>query len=98
MRRSRLLMEFEAIAEKLGVQVVREKLLGSRGGLCRVYDQHLLFLERNLTEGEQVEVFVTALSRFPLGDIQMLPRVRDLLTRSHDGKQQEVSQGTVNEH
>jgi len=80
MRSSRLLMELEGLAEKMGIQVIHEKLSQSRGGLCRLHDEYLLFVEKNLSEDDQVQVLVSALSRFPLDDIQMLPAVRDLLT------------------
>ena len=83
MRSSKILMELEALAEKLSIQVVYEKLSQSRSGLCRLYDQHILFVERNLDEDEKVQVFVSALSRFPLEDIAMLPGIRDLVREHH---------------
>jgi len=79
MRGTRLLMELEAAAAKLAIQVVHEKLLGTRSGLCRLRDQHLLFVDKRLRTEEQIEVFLTALSRFPLENLQLLPRVRELL-------------------
>ena len=79
MQDTRILMELEALAERLGIEVIHEKLSQSRGGLCRLHDQHMLFIERNLNEDEQVQVLVNALSRFPLDDIQMLPGIRHLL-------------------
>ena len=83
MRSTKILMELEALAEKLGIQVIYEKLSRSRSGLCRLYDQHMLFVERNLDEDEQVQVFVSALSRFPLKDIAMLPGIRNLVLEYH---------------
>ena len=79
MQGTKILMELEALAEKLGIEIIHEKLSQSRSGLCRLYDQHMLFIERNLNEDEQVQVLVTALSRFPLDDIQVLPGIRHLL-------------------
>ena len=79
MRSTRLLMELEGLAEKMGIQVIHEKLSQSRGGLCRLHDEYLLFVEKNLSEDEQVQLLVSALSRFPLDDIHMLPAIRDLL-------------------
>jgi hypothetical protein len=72
-------MELESAAARLGIQVVHEKLPGSRSGLCRLRDQLLLFVDKRLRTEEQIEVFLTALSRFPLEDLQLLPRVRELL-------------------
>ena len=78
MRSSRLLGELEALAEKLGVEVVYERLPRCRSGLCRVNSQYLLFVDRALPEDAQVDVFVAALSRFPLDDLQVLPYVRQI--------------------
>jgi len=83
MRSTKILMELEALAEKLGIQVIYERLPQSRSGLCRLYDQHMLFVERNLYEDEKVQVFVSALSRFPLENIAMLPGIRDLVMEYH---------------
>jgi hypothetical protein len=79
MRGTRLLMELESAAARLGIQVVHEKLPGTRSGLCRLRDQHLLFVDKRLRTEEQIEVFLTALSRFSLENLQLLPRVRELL-------------------
>jgi len=78
MRAARLLGELEALAEKLGVEVVYERLPSCRSGLCRVNNQYLLFVDRALPEDAQVDVFISALSRFPLDDLQVLPFVREI--------------------
>ena len=78
MRASRLLGELEALAEKLGVEVVYERLSRCRSGLCRVNGEYLLFVDRALPEDAQVDVFISSLSRFPLDDLQVLPYVREL--------------------
>ena len=78
MRSSRLLGELEALAEKLGVEVVYERLPRCHSGLCRLNNQYLLFVDRALPEDAQVDVFVAALSRFSLDDLQVLPYVRQI--------------------
>ena len=90
MRSTKILMELEALAEKLGIQVIYERLSQSCSGLCRLYDQHMLFVERNLDEDEQVQVFISALSRFPLDDIQMLPRIRHLFIENYRTNQTHI--------
>jgi hypothetical protein len=79
MRHSKVLMELEALAEKLGIQVIQERLPKSRSGLCRLRDQYMLFIERSLEEEEKVQVMAGALSRLPLDNTQMLPGIRQLL-------------------
>ena len=79
MRNTKVLMELEALAEKLGIQVIQERLTKARSGLCRLRDQYMLFIERNLEEEDKVEVMAGALSRFPLDNTQMLPGIRQML-------------------
>jgi len=79
MRKTKVLMELEALAEKLGIQVIQEKLPKTRSGLCRLRDQYMLFIERNLEEEDKVRVMASALSRFPLDNTQMLPGIREIL-------------------
>ena len=90
MRNTQLLMELEALAERLGIQVIHEKLPQSRGGLCRLHDQYILFIEKNLSDGEQVDLFVSALSRFPLEHFHVLPRVRQLLATDSFASQAQI--------
>lgn len=97
-------MELESTAARLGIQVLREKLFGTRSGLCRVHDQYLLFIERRLKTEEQIEVLIVALSRFPLENLPLLPRVRELLEqyRAEEGAGEksrlEVKHGLRGEH
>jgi hypothetical protein len=86
MRNSKLLMELESLAEKLDVQVTYEKLFPSRSGLCRLHDKYILFVDSRLREDERVQVFITAFSDFPLDNLQVLPRIRQLLETSHPEK------------
>ena len=87
MRKTKVLMELEALAEKLGIQVIQEKLPKTRSGLCRLRDQYMLFIERNLEEDKKVEVMAVALSRFPLDNTQMLPGIRKMLEEyRHSGE------------
>jgi hypothetical protein len=79
MRGTRLLMELESAAAGLGIHVLREKLSGTRSGLCRLRDQYLLFIDKRLKTEEQIEILLVALSRFPLDNLPLLPRVRELL-------------------
>jgi hypothetical protein len=81
MRGTRLLMELESAAARLGIQILHEKLSGTRSGLCRLRDRYLLFVDKRLKTEEQIEVLLVALSRFPLENLPLLPRVRELLER-----------------
>ena len=89
MANTKVLMELEALAEKLGIQVIEERLTKARSGLCRLRDQYLLFIERNLDEEDKVEVMAGALSRFPLDNTQMLPGIRQMLEDYHHSEEVE---------
>ena len=79
MRDTKILMELEALAEKLGIQVIEERLHKTRSGICRLRDQYMLFIERNLEEKEKIQIMAGALARFPLKHTQMLPGIRKIL-------------------
>jgi hypothetical protein len=59
--------------------MLREKLSGTRSGLCRLHGQYLLFIDKRLKTEEQIEVLLVTLARFPLDNLPLLPRVRELL-------------------
>ena len=89
MRKTKVLMELEALAEKLGIQVIQEKLPKTRSGLCRLRDQYMLFIERDLEGEEKVRVMASALSRFPLDNTQMLPGIREILEEHRHSEETE---------
>lgn len=81
MNDARILQELEALAEQLGVEVRHESLAGPRGGLCRVGNRDLIFIDRDLSPAERVELFSQALSRLPLDNVFVAPAVRQVLDR-----------------
>jgi hypothetical protein len=85
MRDSRVLGQLEALAEKLEIEVSYVRLSPNRGGLCKLRDQYLLLIDKNSNEEEQVQVFLSALCRFPLDHLQILPRVRQMLEAHQTG-------------
>jgi hypothetical protein len=91
MRPTRLLMELETLASKLGVRVSYEPLLAVRSGLCRLHDEYLLIIDRQLSKREQVEVFIDALKGFDLEGVHVLPRLRDII----EGRREEETAETT---
>ena len=62
------LNELKGFAEGLGVRVREEKLLREvgyrvRGGVCRVHEEEIVFLDRNRPINERIDVLVDELSR-----------------------------------
>ena len=56
----------------------------------------MLLVERNLDEDEQVQVFISALSRFLLEDIAMLPGIRNSVMEYRSRNNTHTEQNEVN--
>ena len=74
-----LLQELEAVASQLSVEIRREDLDGSRGGLFRLRGRTCILLDRELSVPERVDLMARALARLPLDDVFLRPVVRELL-------------------
>lgn len=74
---SQLLQEFEALAERLDIQVSRVDLEGSPGGLCTVRGERRFILHHRLDVSTQVEIFAREFARLPLDDVYVVPRLRE---------------------
>ena len=82
-----LLGELKGVAEQLGIRVREEKLLREvgyrvRGGGCRVYDQDIVFLDRERPLAERIEVLLDELSQRNLNVETLSPSVRRPLAGS----------------
>lgn len=81
-----LLSHLEGLANKLGIALRRFKFIrdesSGRGGLCRIHGEYVLFIDSQATTREKIGVAVEALRRFDLGDIPVMPVIRDLLEGS----------------
>lgn len=87
MAQSALLDELKAVAEKLGIEVREERLLREvgyrvRSGGCRVRDKDVVFLDRSLPVGAQIEVLVEELSSRVLDEVYLSPAARALIERA----------------
>jgi hypothetical protein len=78
-----LLSHLEDLAHKLGITVRHFKFIrdesSGRGGLCRIRGEYVLFLDSQASAREKIWVTIEALKQFDLGDIHVLPVIRDLL-------------------
>jgi hypothetical protein len=75
--------QLEALAYKLGIAIRYENVnwneSSDRRGLCRIRGEYVLFIDSQSTTKEKIRVAVGALKQFDLGDIQVMPAIRDLL-------------------
>jgi hypothetical protein len=79
-----MLEELRELASRLGYQVREEKLHREvgyrvRSGSCRVGDQNLILIDRELAPAARLEVLADELSTRDLGEVYVSPEVRRLL-------------------
>ena len=81
-----LVTQLEELAARLCVTVRYEPIddeeFVSRGGLCRLRNQHLIIIDNKACRTEQASVLAGALRQFDLSDFYLRPGVRAFL----DGK------------
>jgi len=82
--------ELAAAAERVGLQVRRERLLRevgyrARGGACRLREKDLIIIDSSQPPAEQLEVLLDALRTRDLETLYLSPAARRLLqTRSDE--------------
>jgi hypothetical protein len=78
------LRELEGVAAKKNIKVSYENIGGElgAGGLCKVKGEHRVIVDKRATDGEKVTVLAQALSKFPLDDVTMSDKTRELIEKS----------------
>ena len=80
----------ENAAEQLAIKVSYEPLqtagiqTGLRGGLCRVKGQYRIIIDKRASDEERVATLATALASFDTSNLELAPKVRELL-RTYEG-------------
>ena len=75
-----ILDDLIALLDAHGVKIRMEALDESSGGLCRVHDQNILFLDKNAGTDQQVHICAEAvLKLIDIGAVYLKPEVRQLL-------------------
>jgi hypothetical protein len=76
------LSHLEGLADQLGIairyEIIKDELTGP-GGLCRIEGKYILIIHSTATVKEKVQIMTEALRRFDLGDIYVMPVLRELL-------------------
>ena len=68
---------------RLGVEVRRERLDGSGGGLCRLRGRRVFFLDLDLDLAGKLEACVAAVAAFPEVDtLYLTPALREHIDRA----------------
>jgi hypothetical protein len=89
MQPKRILEHLEGLAEKLGIEIVYEKLGGEdlrvTGGLCRVRGTFKIFVDRSETVEGRIEVVARALASFDTEQFYLVPQIREILDKAQGG-------------
>lgn len=80
----RLVDELAEAAQRVGLEVRREKILRevgyrARGGACRLREKDLIILDREQAPAEQIEVLAEALRARDLETVYLSPAARRVL-------------------
>lgn len=76
----------ENVADQLGVKVSYEALATTvvHGGLCKVKGEYRIIVDKRATSEERVITLATALSTFDTTELELAPKVREIL-RQYEG-------------
>ena len=78
-----VLEHLENLAERLGVEIIYQKLgeeeFSVRGGLCKVNGVFKVFLDRSKSVDEQIKILAHGLSTFDTEEVYLFPYIREVL-------------------
>jgi hypothetical protein len=77
----------ENTADQLGIRVSYEALtttVGMHGGLCKVKGTYRVIVDKRATAEERVVTLATALSSFDTTELELSPKLREIL-RQYEG-------------
>lgn len=80
----RLVDELAEVAQRIGLEVRRERILRevgyrARGGACRLREKDLIIIDREMAPADQVEMLAEALRTRDLEALYLSPAARRLL-------------------
>jgi len=83
MQSRQILEHLEDLAERLGVEIVYQKLGEEEfpvlGGLCKVNGTFKVFIDRSKTEEDQIKILARGLSFFDTEQVYLFPYIREIL-------------------
>ena len=81
-----LLNQVEELAGKLGIEIRYGNIPGDEsqrtGGLCKIKGQYVLIMHSRLTAKEKIGVIIKTLKGFEMGDVYVIPVIRELLDKT----------------
>jgi hypothetical protein len=87
-----LLELLENAAEQLAIRVSYDALTTSvlTGGLCKVKGEYRIIIDKRATSEERVATLATAIATFDTSELELAPKVRELL-RTYEGKPRSIA-------
>jgi hypothetical protein len=86
MQSRQVLEHLEDLAERLGVEIVYQKLgeddFSVRGGLCKVSGTFKVFIDRSKTVEDQIQILARGLSSFDTEEVYLFPYIREILDKA----------------
>ena len=86
MQSSQVLEYLEELAERLGVEIVYQKLgeeeFSVKGGLCKINGTFKIFLDRSKSLEDQINIVAQGLSTFDTEEVYLFPYIRSVLEKA----------------
>jgi hypothetical protein len=86
MQSSQVLEYLEDLAERLGVEILYQKLgeeeFSVRGGLCKVNGTFKIFIDRSKSLDDQINIVAQGLSAFNTDEVYLFPYIREVLDKA----------------
>jgi hypothetical protein len=86
MQSSQVLEYLEDLAERLGVEIVYQKLgeeeFSVRGGLCKVNGTFKIFIDRSKSLEDRITIVAQGLSAFNTDEVYLFPYIREVLDKA----------------
>jgi hypothetical protein len=86
MQSNQVLEYLEDLAERLGVEIVYQKLgeddFSVKGGLCKINGTFKIFIDRSKSLEDQITIVARGLSSFNTEEVYLFPYIRDILEKA----------------
>jgi hypothetical protein len=86
MQSSQVLEYLEDLAERLGVEIVYQKLgeedFSVKGGLCKINGTFKIFIDQSESLEDQITIVAQGLSSFDTEEVYLFPYIRDVLEKA----------------
>ena len=86
MQSNQVLEYLEDLAERLGVEIVFQKLgeeeFSVKGGLCKINGTFKIFIDRSKSLEDQITIVAQGLSSFDTEEVYLFPYIRDILEKA----------------